>query len=138
MLLSGLGLYSQGFTPRTITADDEDFVYGDVHIGDVIVFEQPNAQGSSPTKIGIVFYINPERTEGWAVASTDGSKSVWYSSNNLVDSLPTFSNAQVSSLLSDVDGYNNTRHVWEYYSITADGHELPAILVNLQTSCNLP
>ena len=116
MLLSGLGLYSQGFTPRTITADDEDFVYGDVRIGDIIEFEQPYAPvGYSPTKKGIVFYINPERTEGWAVEQTNTisyqiTNITWSGNNNaLVDSLPIYSNALVGSLLSDMDGYNNTR-----------------------------
>ena len=135
LLLSGLGLYSQSFT-----ADDEDFVYGDVHIGDVIEFEQPNAQGGSPTKRGIVFYINPERTEGWAVELTNTSGSIrWHSSNDLISGLSTFSTAQVGSLLSDVDGYNNTRIIRQNYNLAPGASaQYAAGLVDFSNKWYLP
>ena len=100
LLLSGLRMYSQSqFTPTIFTAEYPSWaVSGDVRIGDIVDFGYTNTDADR----GIVFYINPERTEGWVVALSDVANQTipWAPHNNNVGSLQSFPDDEVGSLLS--------------------------------------
>ena len=73
-----------------------------MHVGDVIRF------GNNTT--GVVFYINPERTGGWVVKSTDiVNTTPWAPQGNAANTdILGIPNRDYSNLLTDVAGYANT------------------------------
>ena len=97
LLFAATTLFSQ-VNHYTVGTDNK--VSGSVHVGDVITF----ANGSK----GVVFYVNPDRTGGWVVKTTDGATNTpWaYSTNSDVQGLANIT--AVRTLLEDVDGYANT------------------------------
>ena len=81
-------------------ADANNKVTGSVHVGDVITF----ANNSK----GVVFYINPDRTGGWVVRSTDNTQTTkwWPTSSPNVAGITDISD--VKNLLADLNGYDHT------------------------------
>ena len=84
------------------TADVNDRVAGNVHVGDVITF--PN------NSKGVVFYISPDRTTAWVAKSTDTQSSTvsWATGNNANVNTAIADITAYNLLLNDVDGYDNT------------------------------
>ena len=107
LLLNAMNLFSQ---VAHHNADANNKVSGSVHVGDVITF----ANNSK----GVVFYINPDRTGGWVVRSTDNTQTTpwWSTSGPNVECITDVTD--IKELLKDVNGYDHTAQIRSSYGTT--------------------
>lgn len=74
------------------------------HVGDIIT----NNDGSQ----GILFYVNPDQTDGWIVALDDASPYAQWGNNGNVPGLTDQTcSSPYGILLDETDGYGNTGHI---------------------------
>ena len=75
-------------------------VHPTYHVGDLIT----NDDGSQ----GILFYVNPDQTEGWMVALNDASTSIAWGNGDIPGLDNQACSAPYGSLLNETDGFANT------------------------------
>ena len=74
------------------------------HVGDLIT----NEDGSR----GILFYVNPDQTDGWMVALTDAATSVsWGNGTDVLGLTNQVYNSPYGKLLDETDGFANTGYI---------------------------
>lgn len=77
------------------------------NVGDVLYGQDGKAQG-------VIFWIHPDRTEGWAVAMENiGDKCYWGTTATHIPGLDDLSS--VVQGLADLDGYGNTGKIRAFY-----------------------
>jgi hypothetical protein len=75
-------------------------VHPTYHVGDLIT----NDDGSR----GILFYVNPDQTEGWMVALNDASTSIAWGNGDIPGLDNQACSSPYGSLLNETDGFANT------------------------------
>lgn len=81
--------------------------WGQYHVGDVYTASDGNR--------GVVYYLSPDGTYGWAVALQDASSGcAWGGDNTFVPGLTIWSSIYVPTLLGDTAGYENTQAILAY------------------------
>lgn len=79
-------------------------VHSTYHVGDLIT----NDDGSQ----GILFYVNPDQTDGWMVALNDVADYVqWGNNGNVPNLIDQTCAAPYGSLLDETDGFDNTGEI---------------------------